>query len=296
MKKHNIALVILMSLGIAACSSGGSSSHTTKTVKETTAIPSTISGENVVIKTGNTDEAPPATPTQPNPEPITPAQPDPEPITPAQPNPEPITPTQVSYDGLALDSLKGTSAVIESTTNEKAHYILVDGKQVSLIPSTSEAIINTERFYSDERGIISGSHVQYVDYGLIASLDGGKLFFIGEKTKDMPQSGSFTYRGNAIMHQAKIDGAVENSTYDPKWVSELIADFDKKELYGELFKPNTKSAASVYAQIQGNEFEGTTGSDVYTKGAFFGPNAEELSGIVKSPTHKFTGVFGAAKQ
>ena len=115
------------------------------------------------------------------------------------------------------------------------------------------------------------------------------VFYQGIKTaKDnMPTTGQMKYSGLALYDC----GGCRNK----RSTSEFNVDFGAKTIKGEITgSPDIKGGKVILeAKINGSDFAGTTDKGVQTNGAFFGDNAQEMSGVYKGAD--FIGAFGATK-
>ena len=114
------------------------------------------------------------------------------------------------------------------------------------------------------------------------------VFYQGEKTPvaDMSKlKGKVDYTGQALQYGELGGDGTANFT----------ANFDNKTIAGTI--SNSKTTVKLTADIKGNTFvnDGSK-TGVKVDGAFFGKNAEELSGVYLQKDGKFVGVFGAKKQ
>lgn len=136
------------------------------------------------------------------------------------------------------------------------------------------------------------THLNHLRYGAAvtnwqeADKKAEYLFAQGFMTDEnkMPKQGSAVYEGQSIVSKGQ---GVGNGT------SRFNVDFGKKTLSGSVSANG--SSIPLSADIKGSQFSGThQTSGAATKGAFYGPQGEELGGTF---THKDTsGSFGAAKK
>ncbi|OOH90766.1 hypothetical protein BMT54_03790 [Pasteurellaceae bacterium 15-036681] len=326
MKKHNIALVILMSLGAVACSSGGGSSNTT--TKSETVVPSKISGKEVIIHTGGTTTpsktettTPTAEVTPPKAETTTPTTEVTPPKTevtplPAQPTPKEITDIAPNFDNVYVNNYKFSGVrfhIPREDGGEVEHFmdwnpkgnggfyvIDVDGKKLDIVPVGME---------NNKSINISGQNItriikqgEHTVWGIVDATDTNHIAIVSKginPTQNMPQAGEFKYKGTAHhLYDALKVGNV-NKLEDGN--IELTANFDNKEIRGTVspvVENNSFKAIELGAKIKGNYFEGTV-DGIMTQGGFFGDNAKEVSGNYVRPnsgSDTVLGVFGASKQ
>ncbi len=181
--------------------------------------------------------------------------------------------------------------------NTDINTIIVNGVSMKLLPDdyTSSSLYKKEKIggktkYSE---IISGNDYKYSRFGVINGNDSANrefaLFAQGNVTKKLPITGQFVYTGDAI-------GAVQGIGGWNAGKSEITVDFgkDAKKVTGKLYgwENNKMPTFTFDAKINAGGFSGDT-----VQGKFFGPNAEELGGVLKT-THNgklAAASFGAKK-
>lgn len=114
------------------------------------------------------------------------------------------------------------------------------------------------------------------------------VFYQGLQTPEhaMPTQGTATYTGRGLM--------VRGNTVSANLDATLNVNFANKTLAGTL----TQNGTTLYglsADIYGSSFASKSDASVQTEGAFFGNNAEELSGIFRDTKSDTMGAFGAKK-
>lgn len=118
------------------------------------------------------------------------------------------------------------------------------------------------------------------------------MFFNGDVTPEMPNSGIAEYNGYFLYRGANsAKGDLIDGTANYK------ADFVNKEFTGEL-KADSVSIG-IQANIEGNKLTGTAQSSLdsskgIVSGGFYGPNAAEVAGMIESTKAgktEWTGVF-----
>ena len=170
---------------------------------------------------------------------------------------------------------------------------------------------------------VASKHLNYARYGWVYFYPpnddrdylGREYFFAhGQPTElagkeGMPVEGKASYRGYALVSHGYSPTSYAPTRYDARFA----VDFGAKTLSGNLKADKTDYMSSVEfkAKINGNTFSGDTdyfdkssnyNVGVYTEGGFYGPQAQELSGVFSGraeakwdyPT--FKGSFGASKQ
>ncbi|ELA09701.1 transferrin binding protein B TbpB [Moraxella macacae 0408225] len=166
--------------------------------------------------------------------------------------------------------------------------------------------------------------------------DGGLYYEGKDPSKELPESGSVTYKGSwDFMTNAKNGGKYSDfdtldrggdrrSLISPdensvkKHSSEFNVDFGNKKLTGTLKSEkanstDTKTRYNITAQLYGNRFRGsatvpesekskttehpfTTDAKDRLEGGFYGPKAEELAGKFLTDDSSVFGVFGAKQE
>ena len=151
-----------------------------------------------------------------------------------------------------------------------------------------------------------------VRFGAIASHSFGQddiLFYNGNPSNSMPESGEVTYKGESIMADKgnHVFGGYRKGT------SEFKVNFGDKKLSGSLNvdspKYDVESGESKFnnvkvdinADISGNKFYGTAKSSSFvseavSEGKFYGDGAKELGGMVKAKDNSWVGAYGAKAQ
>lgn len=114
------------------------------------------------------------------------------------------------------------------------------------------------------------------------------MFANGEESKDVPATGTVSYRGDAG-YGSEHNDCTQITT------SSFNVDFGRKTLEGNIAKTNGGSF-DLSAKINGNTFVGAK-NGVKTEGRFFGPAAAELGGVFmnNTPGDKAFGSYGAKK-
>lgn len=176
------------------------------------------------------------------------------------------------------------------------NILIVDGKKIEVLPSSGiQSGGFTELNDRTANRIVSGNKYSYTRFGYYApKVDGeytGKnnMFANGDITKDVPTTGSASYRGDAVY------GTERNQTAHMT-TSEFEVNFGNKTIEGSIAKVEG-GRYDLSAKINGNGFVGEK-NGVKTEGRFFGPAAAELGGVFwnSTPGSKVAGSYGAKKQ
>lgn len=130
---------------------------------------------------------------------------------------------------------------------------------------------------------------------------GSIVFYQGQATaeKDMPTTGTATYRGIAV--QSVINAQDRNrSAASVQAKSEFNVDFGNKRITGQI-TPNDKRFNNIQlaGSVQGNRIIGDTVNGYRSmEGGFYGPKAEEIAGrydVVEHGKEYINGTFGAKR-
>ena len=179
-------------------------------------------------------------------------------------------------------------------TDSNIKELSIDGRRIKLA---------YPGIYADGWQIVNGTNVccgkyENVRIGAVMSQGPGEsdiIFYNGIPTKNMPQSGSVSYKGDSI-----ISGADINDEDYVSGKSNFTVNFDSKKLSGSI-TANSMSAINVNADISGNSFKGTAKSSQFTsegkvEGKFYGDNAAELGGLAKGNDNSWGAAFAGKKQ
>ncbi|AFU19668.1 transferrin-binding protein-like solute binding protein [Actinobacillus suis] len=279
MKKHNIALTLLMVLGVAACgSSSGSSSSTTENKTTPTAV-----NLSTPAPAANTSRTPSASVT----------------------DEKPSTDSHSASDNVMAGSgfilpkpeTGGNVQAVDLKGHSKGDFgwIQVEGKSIALIPNG----LKTGHFESKAGNMIRNIDMQnYTAWGLVwdAGLEKQYLTTQGvNATTDIPKNGIYTYKGSAIQFSG-TNNTIELNSATRISDAEFTADFDHKVFAGIIPQSDINNPIMLAAEITDNTFAGES-NGIKTKGGFFGPQASEVIGDYISTGEKpVVGVFGAKKQ
>ncbi|WP_066799801.1 transferrin-binding protein-like solute binding protein [Moraxella oblonga] len=131
---------------------------------------------------------------------------------------------------------------------------------------------------------------QHTRFGVITpqGANASHLYYQGQRTSDVaiPKSGTATYNGTALV--------VKGSQVNTDVKSQFTANFSTRKLDGKLTQ-NNATLYNISADINGSGFASKKDAPIQTQGAFFGQNAQELSGVFKDTKTDTKGVFGAKK-
>lgn len=227
--------------------------------------------------------------------------PAPKPVVPSQgskPTTQPTTTNtttssnsvKTTYVGQAINTANGSQKNIN--TNNVA-TLIVDGKTYTIESPNISAGSFVSISSKDFQKVVSGRHMNYAKYGSykdIAGTGNEYVFYQGQQTaaNKVPSTGMATYQGRSTL----VCGSCADNR-DINGTSQFTVDFGNKSITGSLTHPNT--TVNLAATINGNSFTGAK-DGFTTTGGFFGPNAEEISGVFTNQSQKISGAFGATKQ
>ncbi len=204
----------------------------------------------------------------------------------------PTTPTNQSTISTDINSFytQGTDIKTSKTPDAK-NILVVDGTEMQLVPGLNNS---GGGIISSGTGFISinGSHISNIAnapimYGLREYGDDYIAFAQGDKlATNMPTSGSAQYIGKSIVNNQGSQDVTKGS-------ANLDVDFAAKTLTGTL-SFDTASAVHLNATLKGNTFQGSK-DNVQTQGAFYGDNADYLTGVFVGTQNNSTikGAYGA---
>ena len=134
---------------------------------------------------------------------------------------------------------------------------------------------------------VSNDNYRYSKFGLVNPSKGNAgVFYHGIPVPTMPISGKATYTGDAIV-------AVNGNFANPEiGTVRAAADFGAAKLDISLASTSLKS--DIQAKIEGSTFKGKQDGK-FVSGNFYGPLAEELSGIYDQEEGKTAAIFGAKR-
>ena len=249
---------------------------------------------------------PTPTPTpKPTPTPTPTPKPTPTPTPTPKPTPKP-TPSN-AFEGVAIPAEGYTGAItpVSGVSSSSLDSVTVNGIDIKLTHPNLHARRFLDISQNTEQTITSGSYLSHMRFGAYrdfnhngnANSNPSHAFALGSLTPvaDVPTSGTATYNGLAL-GSAIGGGAFEEGT------STFNVDFGAKRLDGSVtigaFNP-----VPLTANINGNQFSGTSAEGVHTDGRFYGPQAAEMGGVFNgevsvpgaSGTLKWIGSFGAKK-
>ena len=215
-------------------------------------------------------------------------------------------------------------------SNQDLNILRIDGKDyqlnVGLKPSKLELKGLLGNAYKDPHkndgklNVISENLIDGMRYSRVGSLIfsnnidsiSGKAentdshwFYQGITTTDMPSGGRAHYEGNSYMFSYGPTNG-DRTYYDTQGAAHFDVDFGAKTIAGKLdnkVQLDPLSLSSIQegftfnGKVHGNTFSAKEEQDkIYYHGGFFGPNAEELGGVLRHDDDKVNGYFGAHKQ
>ena len=292
MKMKLTVLACAALFGLTACSSGGNSG---------VSYGGTIGGGSSARPT------PPAPNPNPAPNPKPAPNPAPTPNPNPAPNPAPAPAPSASFNGVAIpaENQNGANTPVSAVGSSTLDNVTVNGINITLKQPGITARTFTNIRKNTETTIASGTYLSHMRFGAYSDFNHNNnpdsnpsyTFALGSVTPvaDVPTSGTATYNGLAVGSPIG-GGAFQEGT------STFNVDFGAKRLNGSVtigaFNP-----VPLTANINGNQFSGTSAEGVHTDGRFYGPQAAEMGGVfngeVPAPvgggTFKWIGSFGAKK-
>ena len=213
-----------------------------------------------------------------------------KPNQPSNPQP-PVTTSQYTGKSAVINTKTNTDGDIVAISTDNINTLKVNGKTFTIgqsgISSGTFSDINQKDLYT----VISGTHMTHAKYGFVRDKNAQMeyYFYQGDQTPvaNIPKSGVVNYTGRSTYACEKCNGEHIKGT------SKFTADFGKKTLTGNI--SNERANVALNAKISGNTFSGKNSAGTQTEGAFFGKNAEEVSGIYLNNGQAFAGAFGAKK-
>lgn len=313
MNTRNLALIILAGLGVTACgSSGDSSSHHTESKREIE-VPSVINGKTVIINgkevTGTaTDASESSNPSTPKEEPKK------EQVPPtvsdiAKGNAYANITKAIVGAGFSIDKNAGKIESLAITGNTKNDFnkFNIDGKVIEVLPAAanidSQSTMYRQTKDSDiHRYRLVGANESYIRWGFVDDPQVTKKYIVSTGinptlTENLPNTNNITYRGYAVHMYSKDGSKSLSDLIESK--AEFTVNFADKNLVGQISplpKLSSFTPVKLEAKIENNYFKGNA-NGIETEGAFFGPNAEEMTGsYIRQTDEPALGVFGAKKQ
>lgn len=186
----------------------------------------------------------------------------------------------------ATNGTKTPYQFIDNATNSPnpLQQVVIDGKNIPL--TLNKAGEWQQITTNGNQGWVNG--YQHSRFGVVTPQGANEshLYYQGQRTADVaiPKSGTATYNGTALI--------IKDGKVNPEVKSEFTANFGTRKLGGKLTQNNT-TLYNLSADINGGAFASKADAPVQTQGAFFGQNAQELSGAFKDTKTNTKGVFGA---
>lgn len=226
------------------------------------------------------------------------------------PSPTPTTPAESIPNSLATTTKFGESYLIQKgTTTSRAatvennvqnlnHLIIYisdykgEPRHTYLYEDTNP-VWNTKTDGSYAVTNI-GTTMSYARFGMVKDdyAEHQAAFYQGHQTltKDVPTTGTAIYQGVSVYTCKTCNGF---KTGD----ATITANFGSKSLTGNLAGIGEKGeSGAILATISGNTFSSTTPFEgTRVKGAFFGSQAEEVSGVFINETRGTLGAFGGKR-
>ena len=233
----------------------------------------------------------------------TPPAPNPNP----NPAPNPAPAPSAAFEGFSIpaENQNGANTPTSALSGNSLDKVNVNGIDITLKQPGITAGTFTNIRKNTETTIASGTYLSHMRFGSYSDFNHNNnpdsnpsyTFALGSVTPvaDVPTSGTATYNGLAVGSPIG-GGAFQEGT------STFNVDFGAKRLDGSVtigaFNP-----VPLTANIDGNQFSGTSTDGVKTSGRFYGPQAAEMGGVFNGEvpvpgtggTYKWIGSFGAKK-
>lgn len=319
MKKQNLALTILLALGITACSHSGGDSSSPKADKPTAQTKPAVVNP---VKPTKPEAVKPVEPKKP--ETVKPTEPTkPETVKPAEPTkPELVKPTETAKPEVVKPKIEEIP-VGDNFFSKKTSYTSyvfsrprTAGGQTILIATAAHADNNNfidvdnhiieifpEGFNSNNLFLKSGNSIKQAQrnkntlLSIVNDYAYNDIYMIVNginPTKNMDSlSGIIKYTGTGYHAYPGVENGKNVTIYDDSKV-EMTADFNNKTVLGKITSPKESfDTVEFGANITDNSFQGKL-NGVETKGGFFGENAAEAVGSYYNDSSLY-GVFGVKK-
>ena len=250
----------------------------------------------------------------PNPKPTPTPKPTPKPTPTPTPTPKPTpTPTPTpkptpsnAFEGVAIpaEGYNGAVTPVSGVSSSSLDSVTVNGIDIKLTHPNLHAGRFLDISQNTEQTITSGSYLSHMRFGAYrdfnhngnANSNPSHAFALGSLTPaaDVPTTGTATYEGIAL--GSTIGGGLFH-----EGTSKFNVDFGAKKLDGEITVDAIK--VPLTANINGNQFSGTSAAGINTDGRFYGPKAAEMGGVFNGEMangiggfYKWIGSYGAKKQ
>lgn len=209
--------------------------------------------------------------------------------------------TGVAYkfsSGSAANKIANAQLISLSSTNKDV--LVVDSRTIQLAPlqpgytlrKDSNGVVMSQGAYSN-----GTDYMPNTQFGIYQDPNSNQTYLFTQgiitPESNMPTSGEATYYGLATYHITNDTLNKDRSDYDI-YGANLTANFASKTLKGELVttgRPNV----TIDTKISGSSFNSDANSDTQVKGNFYGEKAEELGGVYVNEKDGYAGAFSARK-
>jgi len=219
-----------------------------------------------------------------------------------QPQPQPKQPQPQQPAGSYTGVVANVKGEVSATSSNDKYTLTLGGKESYQLPRDVQGAVKQGNIlvYGGANGIykapdgksynsfyVSNDNYRYSKFGLVNPSKGNAgVFYHGIPVPTMPISGKATYTGDAIV-------AVNGNFANPEiGTVRAAADFGAAKLDISLASTSLKS--DIQAKIDGSTFKGSQNGK-FVSGSFYGPLAEELSGIYDQEEGKTAAIFGAKR-
>lgn len=208
---------------------------------------------------------------------------------PTTPTPDPVPSPKTTKYGQVIAQPKGRDIsrdMLKTLDVSDVQVLNVNGRSFALGGILDDGKIDKHTY-----------NLNHVSYGLVDDYAQGSsrteyAYYQGERTVNMPTSGTAIYRGGLAL---TCNGCGSIGKHYHAGTSSFKVDFGAKTVTGSLSALN--KTLEVKGDIKGSTFDGKHKNTTIT-GAFFGDNAQEMAGLFyhENGNLEAGGAFGATKQ
>lgn len=192
-----------------------------------------------------------------------------------------LSPTAQQHRLLAV-----SANITTAKPSEAVNWLWVGSKQIPVNKSANDSWLT----FLHEQDLVRINGYANTRFGVIKTGNGRqKVYYFGKNTdyENMPQSGSGSYKGKAVLVNQQ---AVQTDDLSIQIQSHL----GQKKLVGALFAGKQK-IMDLDLNVRGTSFHSPAHSVVEIQGAFFGKRGDELGGVFYDHRTGWYGAFGAKR-
>lgn len=191
-----------------------------------------------------------------------------------------------AYAGTTLNNVR-----FQNVASDNIDALVVNGRRYDLTVAKSNRSTGFLGQDANRLDIAVSNHLSNAKYGWVhdETTDLQSTFYQGYMTdvSAVPTTGTATYIGHTVGACTRCDNQLHFGNI------RLTANFGQKSIDGSFAALN--QTFKLNATINGNKFSGIQ-NGTKMDGAFFGGNAQEVSGVIANEGVGFAGAFGATKQ